>query len=157
VANQIPRAGTRTTLTYRFHPAFTAGIEWNPRADKASALANWRALGESASRPALIFGTSSDRIGTPSGQSFYGTVSKSLAQDTGLAIAPYGGLTYGTYEHRLRAIGGVNFGLTERLSALLIFDGVHLHEMLSYTRGRHTWSFILIRGNDPGVSYSVAF
>ena len=38
IANQIPRASVRTTLTYRFVPRFSAGIEYNPRAGKASGL-----------------------------------------------------------------------------------------------------------------------
>ncbi len=157
MANQIPRAGTRTTLTYRFHPRFTAGLEYNPRADKVSPLANWLAIDETLRRPAVILGTSSDRIGTPSGQSYYATVSKNLKRETGLPIAPYIGVAYGTYEDRLRAIGGTSIGFTERLNAMLIFDGVHLHEMITYARGRHAFSFILIRGNDPGVSYSITF
>ena len=104
-----------------------------------------------------MFGTSSDRIGTPSGQSYYATVSKSLKPQTGLSIAPYAGLTYGTYEDRLRPIGGLTAGFTRGFTGQLIFDGVHLHEMISYTRGRHVLSAILIRGSDPGVSYSITF
>jgi hypothetical protein len=102
-------------------------------------------------------GTSSDRIGTPSRQSFYATVSKGLKGETGLPIAHYAVLAYGTFEDRLRAIGGLNVAFTERWSAMLIFDGVHLHEMFSYSWGRHTFSALLVRGHDLGVSYSVAF
>jgi len=157
VANQIPRAGSRVTLTYKLHPTLSAGLEYNPRADKVSPLSNWLAVEETLRRPALILGTSSDRIGTPSGQSFYATLSKNLKRETRLPIAPYAGLAFGTYEDRLRAIGGVNIGFTERATALLIFDGVHLHPTFSYSRGRHVFSLLLIRGNDPGVSYSIAF
>ena len=70
------RARLRMTLTYRFLPTFSAGLEYNPIAGKVSPLANWLAIKETTRRPALILGTSSDRIGTPSGQSFYGTLSK---------------------------------------------------------------------------------
>lgn len=157
IENQIPRAGTRATLTYRFLPTLSAGVEYNPRADDASILINWLAIEETPRAPALILGTSSDRIGTPTGESFYATVSKNLKRETGLPIAPYIGVAYGTYEDRLRAIGGTSIGFTERLNAMLIFDGVHLHEMITYARGRHAFSFILIRGNDPGVSYSITF
>jgi hypothetical protein len=73
IANQIDRAKWRNTLTYRFHPRLTAGVEYNPLAKKVSPLANFVAMTETHQRPALIFGTSSDRIGTPSGQSFYAT------------------------------------------------------------------------------------
>ena len=132
-------------------------MEYNPRADKVSPLANWLAVSETARRPAVILGTSSDRIGTPSGQSFYATASKSLRRETGLPIAPYGGVAYGTYEGRLRPIGGLNVGFTEWLTSLVIFDGVHVHPLLSVSVKSHSISFLLVRGRHPGLSYSVSF
>jgi hypothetical protein len=104
-----------------------------------------------------MLGTSSDRIGTPSGQSFYVTVSKNLKPQIKLPLAPYIGLAYGTHEDRLRIIGGLNIGFAERVSALIIFDGVHVHPLLSLSKSRHTFSFILVRGRDPGISYSISF
>jgi hypothetical protein len=144
-------------LTYKFRPGLSAGIEYNPRASKVSPLANWLAISETEHRPALVLGTSSDRIGTPSGQSFYATVSKNLRRETHLPIAPYVGLAYGTYEDRLRAIGGLNIGFTEKFTALVIFDGVHIHPLLNFSYKRHVVSFMLVRGRDPGVSYSISF
>jgi len=157
ISNQIDRARWRNTLTYRFHPRFTAGIEYNPLADKTSPLANLVVLTETDKRPALILGTSSDRIGTPSGQSFYATLSKNLKRATGLPIAPYAGIAYGTFEERLRAIGGLNISLSERLTSTILFDGVRVHPIIIYTRGRHQFGLILERGRNPGASYSVSF
>ena len=157
IANQIDRAKWRNTLTYRIHPRLTAGIEYNPLAKKVSPLANVVALTETHQRPALIFGTSSDRIGTPSGQSFYATFSKSLKHHTGLPIAPYVGVAYGTYEHRTRAIGGLNIAFNDRWSSTILFDGVRVHPLLNYTSGRHQFGVIFERGRNPGVSYSISF
>jgi len=157
IANQIDRAKWRNTLTYRIHPRLTAGIEYNPLAKKVSPLANVVALTETHQRPALIFGTSSDRIGTPSGQSFYATFSKSLKHHTGLPIAPYVGVAYGTYEHRTRAIGGLNITFNDRWSSTILFDGVRVHPLLNYTSGRHQFGLIFERGRNPGVSYSISF
>jgi hypothetical protein len=157
ISNQIDRARWRNTLTYRFHPRFTAGVEYNPLADKTSPLANVVVLTETDKRPALILGTSSDRIGTPSGQSFYATLSKNLKRATGLPIAPYAGIAYGTFEDRLRAIGGLNISLSERLTSTILFDGVRVHPIVTYTRGRHQFGLILERGRNPGASYSVSF
>lgn len=157
IANQIPRASVRTTLTYKILPTLSAGVEYNPRARKASPLANWLAVSETRRRPALILGTSSDRIGTPSGQSFYATLSKNLRRETGLPIAPYGGLAYGTYQDRLRPIGGLSIGFTEKFTSLIIFDGVHVHPMLNYSHGTHAFSLLFVRGRHPGLSYSVSF
>ena len=82
IANQIDRATWRNTLTYRFHSRFTAGVEYSPLAKKVSPLANLVLVTETHARPALIVGTSSDRIGTPSGQSFYATFSKNVKHYT---------------------------------------------------------------------------
>ncbi len=71
----------------------------------ASPLANLLAIRETGNRPALVLGTSSDRIGTLSGQAFYATLSKNLKRETGLPIAPYGSVVYGTDEDRVRPIG----------------------------------------------------
>ena len=157
IPNVIDRAKWRNTLTYRFHPRLTGGVEYNPLAGKVSPLANLVALTETHRRPALILGTSSDRIGTPSGQSFYATLSKNLKHATGLPVAPYLGVAYGTYEDRLRPIGGLNLNLAERWSSTILFDGVRVHPLLNYTRGRHQLGLIFERGPHPGASYSVSF
>lgn len=157
ISNTIDRAKWRNTLTYRFHPRLTAGVEYNPLAGKVSPLANVVALTETHKRPALILGTSSDRIGTPSGQSFYATLSKNLRHATGLPIAPYVGVAYGTFEDRLRAIGGLNIVLDDQWSSTVLFDGVRVHPIVNYTRGRHQIGVIFERGRNPGASYSISF
>jgi hypothetical protein len=157
VSNVIDRAKWRNTLTYRLHRRVTAGIEYNPLAGKVSPLANVVAVTETTWRPALILGTSSDRIGTPFGQSFYATFSKSLRRETGLPIAPYVGAAYGTFEDRLRVIGGLNINFTERLSATVLFDGVRVHPLANFTWGRHQFGVIFERGRNPGASYSISF
>ena len=157
IANQIDRAKWRNTLTYRFHPRFTAGIEYNPLAKKVSPLANLVAITETHARPALILGTSSDRIGTPSGQSYYATLSKNLKHHTGLPVAPYVGVAYGTFDDRTRAIGGLNINFSERWSSTILFDGVRVHPLLNYTYKRHQFGFILERGRNPGGSFSISF
>jgi hypothetical protein len=156
IANQIDRAKWRNTLTYRFHPRLTAGVEYNPLAKKASLIANVVAITETHQRPALILGTSSDRIGTPSGQSFYATLSKSLKHQTGLPVAPYVGVAYGTYEGRARVIGGL-YMTFDRWSSTILFDGVRVHPLLNYTYGRHQFGVMLERGRNPGASYSISF
>lgn len=92
IPNAISRAKWRNTLTYQVTPRFSVGVEYNPLAGKVSPLANFVAVTETARRPPVILGTSSDRIGTPSGQSFYATASKNLHDETNLPVAPYVGL-----------------------------------------------------------------
>ena len=158
LTNQIPRASLRTTLTYRIHPRLSLGIEYNPRADDVGLLANLVALTETGKRPALIFGTSSDRIGTPSGRSIYATVSKNLSNAVKLPIAVYAGAAYGSYEHRFRPIGGLTVNWRKNLSSLVIFDGVKVHPTLTYALGgRHVLTFLLAQSRNPGASYSLSF
>lgn len=157
LTNQIPRAAVRTTLTFRFHPRVQLGIEYNPRAGEFKPLANILLLTETRRRPALMIGTSTDRIGTPHGQSFYATFSKNLRRETGLPIAPYGGASFGTFDDRLRPIGGLNITLPKGFSILATYNGVNVHPLLIYTHGRHALSLIMVKGRDPGMSYSVTF
>jgi hypothetical protein len=153
----INRAKWRNTLTYQVNSRLSVGIEYNPLAGKVSPLANFVAVTETEKRPALILGTSSDRIGTPSGQSFYATLSKNLERETNLPIAPYFGITYGTYEKRFRPIGGLNIYFPKNFSSTILFDGVKVHPLLNYNYGRHQFGFMLAQGKKAGFSYSVSF
>jgi hypothetical protein len=158
LSNQIPRASVRTTLTYRFHPRLSLGVEYNPRADDVGLLANFVAMTETGRRPALILGTSSDRIGTPSGRSVYATVSKNFSEAINLPVSAYAGAAYSTYEDRLLPLAGLTVNWTGNLSSLVIFDGVKVHPTLTYTLGnRHVFTFLLAQGHNPGVSYSISF
>ncbi len=149
----------RTTLTYRFTPRLQAGIEVNPRSteEKVNPLMNWLVVPEGTRTPAVIVGTSSDRIGTPGGQSFYATASKNLKRETRLPIAPYFGLAYGTHDDKLRPIGGLNIGFTESVTSLVIFDGVYVHPVVNWSYKGNVFSFLLVRGHEPGVSWSITF
>ena len=157
LTNQIPRAAVRLTLTYKFHSRVQAGIEYNPRASEVAPLANILLLTETRRRPALMIGTSTDRIGTPSGQAFYFTFSKNLRRETGLPIAPYLGAAYGTYDDRLRPIGGLSISLNKNFSILATYNGVNVHPLLIFSHGRHALSLIMVKGRDPGMSYSITF
>ena len=125
------RARIRNTLMYTVTPSFQAGVEYNPLKDEAGPLANWRVVAERGWRPALILGTSSDRIGTPHGQSFYATVSKNLKPETGLPVAPYAGVSYGTFEDELDPIGGGSIFWTDRISTTHLYDGKNVHHILN--------------------------
>ncbi len=157
VPNILDRAKWRNTLTYQVTPRLSVGIEYNPLAGKVSPLANFVALTETENRPAIILGTSSDRIGTPSGQSFYATASKNLERETGLPIAPYVGIAYGTFENRARVIGGLNVYFTNNFSSTILFDGVKVHPLVNYTYKRHQIGFMMVEGKKPGLTYSISF
>ena len=144
-------------MTYQLLPRLSVGIEYNPLAGKVSPLANFVALTETKNRPAIILGTSSDRIGTPSGQSFYATFSKNLKRETGLPIAPYIGVAYGTFENRVRVIGGLNISFSKGFSSTVLFDGVKIHPTFNYSYKQQQFGVIFAQGRNIGANYSISF
>ena len=158
MTDQVDRATVRATLIYRWHPRVHIGVEYNPLVGEVRPLLTLIPVTETLNRPAIIFGISSDRIGTPSGTSFYLTASKDLQHWTGLPIAPYAGVVYGTYEDKFRAIGGLIIRFHPRLTGLAQFDGVKVHPSMTYTfNDTHAFTFLMIRGKDPGMTYTFSF
>lgn len=153
----IDRATHRTVVMHRLTSSLKVGVEINALADEIGLVANWRAVTETRSRPAVIFGTSSDRIGTPSGQSYYATVSKSLHHDLGLPIAPYVGASYSGYEERVLYPFGLNVAIAPGWSALLINDGVHTHLSTTYGRGRYSFTALAVERKHLGFTIGATF
>jgi hypothetical protein len=153
----LDRAQWRNTLMWHPHHRISLGVEYNPLADDVHPLANLTLLQESARLPAIILGTSSDRIGTPAGQAYFMTVSKDISKWTGLPIAPYAGVSYGTWDDEAVAIGGLNIRLSKRLSSLVIFDGHKVHPTVSWTQGDWTVGAMLAFGDKPGVFFNYRF
>jgi hypothetical protein len=148
----------RATLIYRLHPRLHIGVEYNPKVGEVHPLITFIPVTETKNRPAVIFGISSDRIGTPSGTSVYLTASKDLQHWTGLPIAPYGGIVYSSYDKKFRPIGGLNIRIRDNLTSLIQFDGVKVHPSLTYTfNDTHALTFLMIRGTRPGVTYTFSF
>jgi hypothetical protein len=157
LSGQEATAAVRTTIAYRLFPRLTVGVSYNAGSDSVSPIVNFVALTETSKRPALILTASGDRIGTPYGRSYAATFSKDLSELTGLPIAPYAGVAYGTYEDKARPVGGVNIGLTSWMTSTVLFDGRKVHPMLNFHYDRHGFVFLMTEGKHPGVNYSVSF
>ena len=157
LTKQIARATHRTIVMHQLRPDLKLGIEWNPRADEIGIVANWRAIGETRHRPALIFGTSSDRIGTPEGQSYYVTLSKSLHEETRLPIAPYVSASYSGSDDRVLFPFGLNAALSEHWSAMFINDGVHSHVSATYAWNRYAITILAVERRDFGITIGTRF
>ncbi|MEM7244707.1 MAG: hypothetical protein AAF533_05155 [Acidobacteriota bacterium] len=153
VADIIPRAEVRLTAAYQVHPRLRLGVEINPGKSEVGPMVNLRALSETASRPAIILGTSTDRIGTPHGMAYYATISKSL-RGRPFSVAPYVGVSYGTFEEEYHAIGGLHLGFTERFSMLTLFDGVNVHPTFTWAIGRNALTLLLVEGEKVGFAWS---
>jgi len=139
----VDRARARLTGTYSVTDRLMVGIEINPYDDgdldpddwDVGPLVNYRALDETESRPALIIGTSSDRIGTPDGRAYYATLSKSLHRWTGLPVAPYVGTAFGEFEDEWELIGGLNIRWADRWTSTHLWDGENLHHIVDHSLG----------------------
>ena len=113
---------------------------------------------ETESIPAVIVGTSSDRIGTPTGTGYYINASKSLKREIGLPIAPYIGGFYGTFEDKTRLVGGLSIRYSESFSSLHMYDGVNVHHMLSWNLNEQTTlGLLLIDNRTFGISLGISF
>lgn len=157
LTGQIDRATNRTILMHQIRPSLKLGVEWNQGAGEVGFVANWRAIPEAQRRPAIMFGTSSDRIGTPVGQSYYVTVSKSLHHQTGLPIAPYVGASYSTFENRTLFPFGVNVAIAGNWSAMVINDGVHTHVSATYAWNRYAVTVLAVERKDIGFTIGARF
>ena len=118
-------------------------------------------MDETASRPALVFGTSSDRIGTPHGRAVYGTLSKDFEGWTGLPFAPYAGVSYGTFDDELVPIGGLIVRFGERWTGSALYDGDNVHFLANVTLDSGASIGLIAAGQDGeyylGASFSTSF
>lgn len=142
---------------HQLHPTFKAGVEWNARAREVGFVANWRLLSETQSRPAVVAGTSSDRIGTPEGQSYFVTVSKSLHHELGLPVAPYVGASYSTHDNRWLVPFGVNVAIGSRWSGMVLYDGVHTHLSATTSWKRLSVTLLAVERKHLGLTVGTRF
>ena len=143
------------TLSYRLLPTLQAGIEFNAAVGEVDPIVNWFALTETDTRPAVIFGTSSDRIGTPKGkQSYYVTFAKQIGT---LPVAPYVSLSYSETDRALRIPFGANIQLGNQWMLLPMYDGHASHTMLTFVEGRASIGLIAAWNRRFGLSVGYHF
>lgn len=105
------------------------GVEYNPVAEELVAIGNWFALRETERRPAIIFGTSSDRIGTSKGsQQVYGTAAKSFSFG-GAHVAPYVSVQYSAADDGINFPFGAHIPIGTRFAVQPLYDGNRSHLM----------------------------
>lgn len=126
------RARIRTTLTRQVRDWLVLGVEINPMADDVGILVNARVFEETERRPALIVGTSSDRIGTSSGRAVYGTLSKDLEPWIHVPVAPYAGLAWGDHDDEFNFIAGGTIRWHDQWTSTHVWDGHNLHHIIDY-------------------------
>lgn len=153
----IDRAKLRTTLMYRLTPDLQLGVEYNPFAEEVGPLVNFRAVREAGLRPALTFGTSSDRIGTPFGRAYYATLSKDLEPHLHVPVSLYFSALYGTFDDEWVYPFGANFRLARGWTFTPQYDGHASHGLLTYSWDRYSITGLLVRWRHPGIAVNVGF
>lgn len=157
----VDRARLRFTAVYALRGDLTVGVEVNPKDDDVGPLVNWRVLDETARRPALVLGTSSDRIGTSSGRAYFATLSKDVERWTGWPVAPYVGTAYGEFDEEWELIGGLRVRWGADWSSTHLWDGENLHHLLerALSGGRRAGLIVAEQDGDhyAGLTLGMSF
>ncbi len=118
-------------------------------------LLTWFLLTEGNRRPALFFGTSSDRIGSPEGeQAYFLTAAKRHPK---WPVSAYVSLNYSEWDADFNLPFGVEVDLGERFFVRPMYDGQRTHLTMSYRVDRHSISLLWVWLERLGVAYSTRF
>ncbi|MEE2754378.1 MAG: hypothetical protein VX910_10385 [Candidatus Latescibacterota bacterium] len=151
----LDRPRWRFTANYRIHHLLQLGLEFNPKSEEIGPLFTLFLLTETDIRPALFIGTSSDRIGSPSGeQSYFATVSKHLPD---LRASIYGSLNYSEWDEALNFPVGIGLEIGKGFSIRPMYDGDRGHLLFNYFANQYGLSLILVWFDTMGVSLSAGF
>ncbi len=143
------------TANYRVIPTLQLGAEFNPVAGEVGPLVTWFLLTETERRPAVFFGTSSDRIGSPEGtQAYYVTAAKYLPA---LHVSPYASLNYSEWDGGWNLPFGANIELGRGVSVQPMYDGHRTHLLGTYATARFSMTLIWAWLERAGVAVSVGF
>ena len=143
------------TANYRVIPTLQLGVEVNPVVSEIGPLVTWFLLTETERRPAMFFGTSSDRIGSPEGtQAYYVTWAKYLPP---LHTSPYASLNYSEWDEGWNFPFGANIELGRGLSLQPMYDGNRTHLLGTYATERFSATLIWAWLEEAGVAVSMGF
>ena len=121
--------------------------------------------------PAFSVGTSSDRIGTRTGQSYFGTLSKNVEALVGFPLTPYIGVSFADKHEDWEFLTGAHYRLFEdHVWITHLWDGENLHHTIDFPWRRHVIGLIIAHQQDDeggdrsvdegtflGVSYGLRF
>lgn len=148
----LDRPRWRFTGNYRLHQRIQVGLEVNPKAEEIGPLFTVFLLTETEERPALFFGTSSDRIGSPVGeQSYFATVSKYVPI---VQSSFYASLNYSEWDESFNVPFGMTMEIGKGVSVRPMYDGERSHMMLNYFADQYGISVMYVWLDTLGVSLS---
>lgn len=151
VDTDVDRARWRGTVNWRARPNLQIGAEFNLVVEEVGPLFTWFLVRETRRAPAVFFGTSSDRIGSPEGkQAYYLTLAK-RAPD--LPVSAYASLNYSEWDAGFNVPFGVTIGRSVTVQPM--FDGDRTHLLLGWSGSRAAVSLLWIWLERAGLSLSV--
>ncbi len=155
VDTDVERARWRFTANYRVVKNLQVGVEFNATIGEISPLATLFVVSETKHRPALFFGTSSDRIGSPEGtQSYYATTSKYLPS-TG--TTGYFSLNYSEWDDGINIPFGFTQEISQGFAARYMYDGERSHALVDHYRDSLGISLMWVWLEEFGVAFHGGF
>lgn len=155
VDTDVERARWRYTANYRVLKSLQLGVEFNAVVEEINLLATWFPITETERRPAILLGTSSDRIGSPEDtQAYYATASKHLSES---GTSAYISLNYSEWDDGINVPFGAGQEIGRGFAARYMYDGNRSHALLDYTRDNVGVSFLWVWLEKFGVALHGGF
>lgn len=155
IDTEVDRPRWRATATVRVHPRVQVGLEANPGVGEVGPLATIFVVTETHRVPAVLLGTSSDRIGSPEGtQSYYVTIAKHIP---GTPVAPYASVNWSEWDDEINFPFGANLQLPGGFSLQPMYDGARSHLLASWANERFSVTAIAAWYERFGLAFSTGF
>ncbi len=131
------------------------GLEFNPKVEEIGPLFTFFLLTETERLPALFIGTSSDRIGSPTGkQAYFATMSKYIPI---LHASIYGSLNFTEWDDGFNLPVGFGIELGKGFSIRPMYDGDRSHLLLNYFAAQYGVSLMYVWLETPGIAFFIGF
>ncbi len=142
------------SLVHRLDPNLQIGLEWGADSNDFYPMANYRLIDADEGRPAIILGTSSAwPSGEVDGNAFFISAANLLTPRSSGSLS----LSYTPDDGSWKVPASYRYSLSQDFDASLIWDGDDLHPLVTWRGGGLNLSFILLGGEDPTISTTVAF
>lgn len=143
------------TLSRQLLERLQIGVEYNLAVSEVSPLFSLFLCTETATRPALFLGTSSDRIGSPAGkQSYFVTLTKSLPS---VPISVYTTANYSEWDQGINFPFGASIELNRGFSVRAMYDGERSHLLFNCFQAQYGASLMYIWFERFGMTMSMLF
>ncbi len=154
LAEETNREKLEFSLTHRVSQNLQIGLEHGADSNEYFPLINYRLREAKDGLPAFIVGTSSAwPSGEVDGNAFFLSAASLLNSRTSGSVS----ISYTPDDGSWKIPGSLQYALSETVDGSLIWDGDNLHPLVTWYGGKINLSFILLGGEDPTISTTIAF